>query len=142
MRAARSEEGETLIEVVISVMLLGIAVTMIILSVSTSADLSIGHRTLTQTDVALKRAAEAVKAQTYVASATPTYSLAGLTWPSGITVTVTKVVCLSGTSGSRDAAAATAGLCTATGTDLQLVTIQAKGSDTDETTTVVKRKLS
>lgn len=142
MQRQARDVGETLIEIVISIVLLSIAVTMIILAVASSASFAVSHRTLTQTDVALKRAAEAIKAQAYVASATPTYSLAALTFPTYVTVTVTRVACLSGTGGSLDAATAAASQCTTSGTDLQLVTITAAGAGTDESTTVVKRRTS
>jgi hypothetical protein len=132
-----SEAGETLLEVVISVFMISIAVVMIIAAVGAGVDLSLGHKRVANTDVALKRLAEAVKAQAYAPGAT-TYSVAGVTLPTGITALAPTVKCLSGISGSKSATTATNAPC-ALPTDVQLVTLVAKASDNTETTTIAKR---
>lgn len=133
---SHDDAGETLIEIVISVLLISIAVTALVSATTSAANLSLGHRRVTDTDVALKKAAEAVKAATYKAGPAPTYTVPAPSVP-GISVKVTSISCLSGTTGS--VATGTAKPCTSDTTELQLVVLTATGTDTSETTTILKR---
>jgi Tfp pilus assembly protein PilV len=139
MTAPRNDDrGETLVEIVISVLLIGIAVTALVAASTSSVNLSLGHRRLTDTDVALKKAAEGLKAATYKPAATKTsYSVAA---DPGIpvNVAVTSVLCLPGTTGAT-VSTSTAKACTSDTTELQLVVLTATGSGTSETTTILKR---
>lgn len=135
------DAGETLIEMVLSILFVSLSVVMILAAIGTGTTLTSSHKTLTDTDVALKRAAELVKAQSYVVKATAaSYPLTSLTGLNGVTVTVSSVKCLPTSSGSQDVSAAT--VCTTTDTGLQVVSLSATASGTSEQTVVLKRKTS
>lgn len=64
---AHGERGDTLVEVLMAVAILGIAFTGILAGLATAARLSGTHRGLANADVVLVSAADAVKATGYVA---------------------------------------------------------------------------
>jgi hypothetical protein len=137
-RAARATDGgETLIESVISTMLLGVAVLAIIGAVFTGVILSGGHRSVTTADVAVKTIAEGIQAATYVSGAT-TYS--PNTAPSGYTATVLSVKCVPPLLTTVSVADLTS--CTPTDSGLQFVAVQvsAVNGGAFETVGVMKRK--
>lgn len=132
----RGDAGETLIEMVLSVLFVSLAVVMIVAAVGTGVSMTTSHKSLTDTDVALKRAAEHVKGLAFATTAT--YSVSSLAFPAGVSVAVTSVKCLPASAGSQNLTAATT--CTATDT-LQVVALSATASGTSEQTVVMKRKL-
>ena len=85
-RRAEGERGETLVEVLIALGILGIAFVAILAGMATSINLSGRQRGQANADVVLVSAAESVKSQQYVACATAsTYPASGVTLPSGWT---------------------------------------------------------
>ncbi len=135
----RDQRGETLVEVVLTIAIAGIAVTALLAGLGTSINLSRIHRGQANADVVLVSAADSVKNQTYVPCPTVTTSsynpTSGLTLPTGWSssdVTITQVL---GWNGSAFVA------CAATDAKLQLVTIRATtpGSESSEIVSVVKR---
>lgn len=148
---AGQDAGETLIEIVISLMMVGIMVSAVVLAVGEGAQLTGLHQQLVTTDVALKRGAEAVKNHSYIsgkpgiALATDYQSVAAAAVPAGYTVTVSPPVrCAPKTTGpTYDARTATA--CTGAAAEgLQLIeltiTSNATGTRTQQGTVVMKRK--
>ena len=136
----RSERGDTLVEVLMTIAILAVAFVGILAGLATAIRLSGIHRGQANADVVLTSAAESVKKQTYVAcpgvvltSYTPT---TGVTLPSGWSssnVTVTAVQKWNGTSFQAS--------CPATDQGLELVTITAATPDgkSTESIDVVKR---
>lgn len=62
---ARGESGDTLLEVIISLALMGIAVVTIISSIASAVSLSVVHRGQTDVSAALVSAAEYLKSESY-----------------------------------------------------------------------------
>jgi hypothetical protein len=101
----RSEAGDTLIEVLIALVVLGIASVAMILAFATSINGSANHRSLATFDTVLKTAADEVTSQLQQQSnalwgtcsgASPSTTFTGL--PSGYTAQVTSVQYWNGTS--------------------------------------------
>src|SRR5580704_5144831 len=69
-RSRRSESGDTLIEVLLAVVILGIASVAILLAFATSISGSAEHRNLTTMDTVLRTAAEEAISQIQQASST------------------------------------------------------------------------
>jgi len=99
--SSRSESGESLIETIIAIAVLGIAVTAILGSIATGIVTSVVNRDQTDANALLLRSAEVLKSPAAVASnGNPYVSCAqtadynptrGLTVPSGWTVTLTTI---------------------------------------------------
>lgn len=139
------DSGETLLEVVLSVLFVGLVVTTLVGGLGTAVTLGGSHRELTTADVELKSAVETLKGRTYVAtgstSARTAYQasfVAGA--PTGFARTVTSVQCIPATAGSSFNVNG-AGSCTPdTGLQLITVTLSNTGGSVFETTTFIKRR--
>lgn len=131
--AVSNDRGETLIETLISMVLLSIAVVAIIGAVGAQATFTLDHRGVTKTDVAVKEAAETVKAMVYSAS--------GYTAPtiSGFTITSSYGCVPTSDTTSFPKTDLQASPCTDTG--LQLVTVIAvpTSGGASESVDVMKR---
>ena len=137
---ARSERGDTLVEVMMTVAILAVAFVGILAGLATAIRLSGIHRGQANADVVLTSAAESVKNQTYIAcpvvivtSYNPT---SGVTLPSGWSssnVTITAVQKWNGTAFQAS--------CPGTDQGLELVTITATTPDgkSTESIDVLKR---
>jgi len=141
----RDDSGETLLEIVISILMIGLAVSALVTAIGAGATLTIGHRQLTTADVALKGAAESVKAAGFATGRTSTqaeadYQSALPAPPNGFTADVEQVSCVpSRTAATYAAFAAVA--CTGVATEqLHLVRVRVTSADTNEVTTLMKRK--
>lgn len=138
----RADTGETLIEVVISLLMFGLAGAGILGAVSSSSLLSSDHRKLAVSDIALKVVSEAVKEAAYVpAAGDGAYSAAGGAAPAGYTAVVGPVRCWPGgaaLSYSVDGFQP----CASGDEGLQLVTVKVQSADgrAVETTQVMKRR--
>src|SRR6516165_10030043 len=100
-----SEAGETLVEMLIAIVIIGIAVTAILGALLTSMTASTQHRGLAVEDTLLRSYAEQAKQQielqtptsstSYQPSCQPSYSVswppAGFTVPAGYNVTITRI---------------------------------------------------
>ena len=136
----RRERGETLVEVLITITIVGIAFTGILAGLATAINLSGRHRGQANADVVLVSAAESVKNQAYTACpsvSTSSYNpTQGVTLPSGWAASNVQVTSVKTWGGA-------AFLSTCPGTDLglQLVTITATTPDgkSTESVEVVKR---
>jgi Tfp pilus assembly protein PilV len=138
----RRDAGETLIEVVISMLLLTMAVGAVLSAVGAGALFSGDHRALVASDVAAKRVAERVKGLTYVPSAgASAYDAAESTVPAGYLAVVGPVTCWPGGTGTAATTEAFVA-CTSADLGLQLVTVTVSTSDgtLSETTQVMKRR--
>lgn len=131
LRALRAEDGATLVEILVAVVIMGVAFAAIIGGVTTSIMASDMHRKEATAETVLRSYAEAVKAAAYVTCAA-SYSPA-FTPPAGYTASVTKVEYWNG-SNDFDAT------CTLD-RGLQRLTLAADASDgkASETLQVVKR---
>ena len=140
-RCVREQRGDTLVEILMTIVIIGIAFTGILAGLATSSRMSGIHKQQANADVVLTSAAESVKKQTYVACplvALTSYSpTSGVTLPSGWSasnVTITSITKWNGTSFQAS--------CPAVDQDLQIVTIQVvtpTNPSTTETIEVVKR---
>lgn len=99
-RPGPNDQGETLIELIIAVAIMGIAVVAIVAGIATSILMSDIHRKQATAGAYVRDYAEAVAGH-YDASASPTYppSAVGFAAPTGFTATVTSVKCWNDTSG-------------------------------------------
>jgi len=141
---ARGEQGDTLVEVLITIAILGIAFAGILAGLATAIRMSSIHRGQANADVVLVSSADAVKSQAYVACpsvTTSSYSpTSGVTLPSGWSasnITITSVQKWNGTSFQAS--------CPATDQGLELVTIKATSPDnggSSEQVDVIKRTTS
>jgi Tfp pilus assembly protein PilV len=139
-RRLHGEGGDTLVEVLMAVVVVGIAFVGILMGLGTSIRLSGTHRGQSSADVVLVSAADSVKSQTYVPCpgvTTSSYNpTSGVTLPSGWSASNVTITAVKGWNGS------TFGTCPATDQDLQLITIRAMSPDNQasvETIDVVKR---
>ncbi|MCU1459277.1 MAG: hypothetical protein JWL73_3369 [Actinomycetia bacterium] len=142
-RAGHSERGDTLLEILISVTILGTSFVAILAGLGTAINLSSQGRGVANAQVVAVSAADIVKNQTYVACATvaggsyvPT---TGLTLPSGWTTANVKVTTIKYLNGT-----AWATTCPATDQNVELVTVTATSPDGRgvESVDLVKRKAS
>ena len=132
-RPGPNDEGETLIEVIMAVAIMGIAVVAIVGGIATTIFMSDVHRKEATAGAYVRNYAEAVTGH-YDASASPSYlpAAVGFTAPSGFTAAVTSVQCWNG---------AGFGLCSATNA-VQQVTLNVASADlrASESLVVVVRK--
>lgn len=133
-RPNRTDAGETLIELIIAMAIMGIAVVAIVGGLATSIMMSDIHRKQTTAGAYVRSYAEAVSGH-YDASPSPSSYLpaaVGLTVPSGFTATVTQVRCWTGTE---------FGTCSAS-SSVQQVTLKVASTDSraSESLVVVVRK--
>jgi type II secretory pathway pseudopilin PulG len=142
VRRVRSERGDTLVEVLIAIAVVGISSTALLAGLATAINLSGTHRGQANADVVLVSAADSVKNQTYVAC--PSVSTAsynptqGVSLPAGWSNSNLTISTVKGWNGSAFVA------CPATDGKLQLVTITATTPDgrSTESVDVVKRNAS
>lgn len=84
----RRDRGETLVEIVITVVIIGVAVTALVSALATSAAAGGAHRTNVSTDTVMRNYAEATKAAAQSCTPGATYAVAYVP-PTGYTVAVT-----------------------------------------------------
>ena len=84
---ARRDRGETLVEIVITVLIIGIAVTALVSGLATSAAAGGAHRTNVSTDATMRNYAEATKAAVQGCTPGGSYVVA-YTPPTGYSVAV------------------------------------------------------
>jgi Tfp pilus assembly protein PilV len=141
--AADRERGESLIEVLLAVTVLGIAFVGILAGLATAINLSARHRGQANADVVLVSAAESVKNQAYVPCpnvSTSSYNpTQGVTLPNGWAASDLQVTEVKKWNGSSFVTS-----CPATDNSLQLITIRAATPDgkSSESIDVVKRSTS
>jgi prepilin-type N-terminal cleavage/methylation domain-containing protein len=142
------ERGETLVELLVAMVIMGIAVVAIVFGLATSVLMSDVHRKQTQANVSVRDYAEALQdavatsQSNYVGCATPAdYGPAtakitntGFSTPSGYTASVVSVAYWDGTSQF-------VATCPASDTGLQQITLRVSSNDTraTESLTVVLR---
>jgi prepilin-type N-terminal cleavage/methylation domain-containing protein len=137
-----SEAGFSLAEILITIAIVGVTFTAILGGMVTSITVSSLHRKQATADTVARSAAEWVKDAArngYVSCAgNNTYSLSGLTIPSGYGVAVTRVEYWNGTFPSGGAAYEPAfqSSCPSTDPGLQRITIAATSNDGQDTETV------
>jgi type II secretory pathway pseudopilin PulG len=97
--ARSKDEGETLVELVIAVAIMGIVVVALVGGIATSILMSDIHRKQATAGAYVRNYAEAVTGH-YSASATPSYvpAAVGFTAPTGFTGAVTSVKCWNDTT--------------------------------------------
>lgn len=137
-----TDAGETLLEVVLAVLFIGLVVVTLVGGLGTAASLSESHRDVTSAEVELKAGAEALKAATYVpAATTATYALAVSSAPtsSGFKREVTAVKCIATTTSTFDLSSA--GSCSSSSV-LQSITVAVTSAadGVSESITIIKRK--
>lgn len=137
-RPRRSEAGTTLVEVLITVMILGVGFVAVLGGMGTSFALSAFHREQARTEPEVRRLAEAVKATPYATACPAAYTKAGIGFTAGARYTVDEPVVVDYLD---ESSGASAGCSTAT-PRLQVVRLTVTSS-TDaravETIDVVKR---
>ena len=84
---SRRDRGETLVEIVITVVIIGVAVTALVSALATSAAAGGAHRTNVSTDTVMRNYAEATKAAAQSCAAGGTYTV-GFVPPRGYSVAV------------------------------------------------------
>jgi hypothetical protein len=138
-----SERGDTLVEILIAVAILGIAFAGILAGLATAISLSGRQRGQASADIVLVSSADSVKNQAYVScptvSASSYSATSGVTLPAGwaaSNLTITAFKSWNGTTWSAT--------CPATDKNVQLVTITASAPDgkSSESVDVVKRRPS
>ena len=141
-RRQQPDRGLSLVEVVVSISLLGVAVVSLLLALSTAVTTSAQQRRQATADALLRGGAEVLStaATTYVNCATTTtYSSFPYADPSGrVTIKISKVEYWNGSGPTNP------GFATSCGTDrgVQRITLQATSGDgkTTESLVVMKRK--
>ena len=139
-RRARGERGDTLIEVLITISIMGIAFTGLLAGLATAIRLSGIHRGQANAAVVLVSAADSVKNQSYVACPSVTTSsynpTSGVTLPSGWSSSNVTILSVKPWNGSAFQAS-----CPATDQGLQLITSKATSPDSSssEQVDLVKR---
>ena len=133
-RLGSNDEGETLIELVIAVAIMGIAVVAIVAGIATSILMSDIHRKQATAGAYVRSYAEAVTGH-YSASALPSSYLSGnvgVAAPAGFTGVPTSVKCWNGTVFGSDC----------TNTDVQQITLSVTSTDSraSESLVVTVRK--
>ena len=133
-RRCRGQAGETLVELLITVSILGIAVVAILAGLGTAVRLSGTHRAQANAETIVAAGAESVKKQSYVDCASTYSPTDGVTLPNGWSLTVTSVKKWNGTSFVTS--------CPSPDQRLQLVTVRAASpsGQSIELVDVVKRK--
>ena len=126
----RSEAGETLAEVLVTIAILGLAVTVIVGALGTALKASAIHRNHATIDTVARSAAETLKDRKLAWNASGTYTVPG---SSGITVDV-HARCWNGDT------PATFGACPNSDRGLQQLTVTADGGGVTEVVTVLKRR--
>jgi len=139
---ARNERGDTLVELLITITVVGISFVALLSGLATAIRLSATHRGQANADVVLVSAAESVKNQSYVAcpdvtllSYDPTQ---GVTLPSGWSSSDVAITSVKGWNGTAFVS------CPPIDGKLQLITITATTPDGESTENVdvVKRSSS
>jgi len=134
------ERGETLVELLVALVILGVAVVAIVFGLGTSVLMSDVHRKQTQANVTARDYAEALQdavttnQSNYVNCATPAdygpgtakITATGFSVPTGYNASVTSLKYWDGTSAFVSA-------CPATDTGLQQVTLRVSSTDTRAT---------
>lgn len=135
----RGERGDTLIEILVAVSILGIAFVAILAGLGTAINLSGRQRGQANADVVLVSAADSVKNQTYVSCASTYSPSSGVTLPTGWSASNLTIGSIKYRNGT-----AWATTCPTTDQNLQLVTIIASAPDgrSSESVDVVKRRAS
>ena len=131
-RIRRDESGLTLIECLVTVVIMGLAFVALLGGLGTSIFASDIHRKQATAETVLRTFAEHVKTETYVPCATTASYGTTFASESGYTASVTAVEWWNATSGAFDATACT----TATDPGLHRVTLRVKSSDDRATETV------
>ena len=141
---ARGEQGDTLVEVLITIAILGIAFVGILAGLGTAIRLSGIHRGQANADVVVVSAADSVKAQSYVACPSVTTSsytpTSGVTLPTGWSASNVTIVSVQKWNGTTFQAS-----CPATDQGLQRITVKATSPDnggSSEQVDVIKRNPS
>ena len=148
MLRSSDDSGETLLEVIISLLVIGLAVAAVLGGVAAGSTLSAAHRTLTTADVTVKSRVEAVERLPYDPSATAgnsTYDATAASVPSGFTGDITAIRCVPApAAASLDLAdPAAAPECTGgndQGLQILTLTVQAASGTATETVTFAKRR--
>jgi prepilin-type N-terminal cleavage/methylation domain-containing protein len=138
-RAQRDESGLTLVECLVTVVIMGLAFVALLGGLGTSIFASDVHRKQATAETVLRSFAEHVKTEAYVPCAgSSTYGGSFSTSATGYSPSVTAVAWWNATSGAFDATACT----TATDPGLQRLTLQVRSSDerATESVQIAKRK--
>ena len=130
VRARRSEAGETLAEVLVTISILGLAVVIIVGALGTALRASAVHRDHATADTVARNAAETLKDRKLAWNASGSYSVSG---SSGVNVNVT-TLCWNGDS------PATFATCPNSDRGVQQLTVTASGNGATETVIVLKRR--
>jgi Tfp pilus assembly protein PilV len=136
LRPVRTEAGTTLVEVLITVAILGIGVVGVVGALGTSIIGTDHHRKQAQAHTVLLSAVDAVKSQPYQACASSYAASTGVTLPAGWTSSTISVPSVTYWDGSAFSSA-----CPSPDSKLQLVKIQVASADgrATESVSVVKR---
>ena len=143
-RAARSETGETLVETMITVVLLAVLTTGIVASLGTNIRVSDFDARLAGSEAVIRSYAQAWQRAPYLpctSSSNPygTTTPPGFTAPASYTATLVAVKAWNSSSGSSGPA--TFNACPATDTGLQSLDLQVTSSrGASQTVTIMKRK--
>ncbi|MCW2681822.1 MAG: hypothetical protein JWM62_3223, partial [Frankiales bacterium] len=137
------QRGESLLEVLISMVMIGIAVSGVLAALVAGSVFSADHRANASAEVVLRNFAEAVKSAPYAPGAT-TYVIAQVnTGAQDYQAAVSEVRCWAGGSADADPASRDFETCTgATDRGLQMVTISAQAIGGDERATVSVLKVN